>query len=90
MSPTDQEWTIEVNGLTRRVTGKHLKHIFSLYGPSLAAVKMDNRDWSKASVVYKNRKDALFAMEHLAKDQKTGRETLIDGRSITVNFRQSH
>ena len=51
---------------------------------------MDNKDWSKASVVYKNRKDALFAMEHLAKDQKTGRETLIDGRPITVNLRQSH
>jgi hypothetical protein len=77
-----------VSGLTKRVKGEHLKHIFGFYGPSLASIKMDNRDWSKATVVYTNRKDALFAVEHLARDSKTGRETIIDGQPITVCLRQ--
>ncbi len=49
---------------------------------------MDNRDWSKATVVYTNRKDALYAVEHLARDSKTGRETIVDGQPITVYLKQ--
>jgi len=70
------------------VTEKHLKHIFSFYGPSLASIKKDSREWSKALVVYANRQDALYSLEHLSKDQNTGRETIIDGQSITLNLRK--
>ena len=69
------------------MTEKHLKHIFSFYGPSLVSVRKDSREWSKALVDYTNRKDALYAVEHLAKDRNTGKETIIDGQSITVHLR---
>ncbi len=57
---------IEVSGLTKRITDAHLKQIFCLYGPSLATAKKDRDDYSRAYIVYTNKKDAFYALDHLA------------------------
>jgi RNA recognition motif. (a.k.a. RRM, RBD, or RNP domain) len=55
-----------VSGLSKRVTDEHLRHIFGFYGPSLSTVKKDHRNYDEAAVAYSNRKDALYALEHLS------------------------
>ena len=57
---------IEVSGLTKRITDAHLIQIFCLYGPSLATAKKDRDDYSKDYIVYTNKKDAFYALDHLA------------------------
>lgn len=76
-----------VDGLTRRVSEYHLRQIFELYGPSLDSVTKD--DPYKATVTYTNRKDALYAMDHLMPTRNQGApQTVIDGRPIWLKMRE--
>ena len=63
-----------------------MRHIFGFYGPSLVDAKIDSRDSSKAEVTFSNRKDALYAFEHLSQSENKGRQTLIDGQPIGLTL----
>ena len=69
--------------LTKNVSNHHLKSIFSLYGPSFLGAHKEKRDYSRAFVTYSNRKDAMYALDHLMSRNK---KSVIDGREIEVKF----
>ena len=80
---------IEVSGLTKRIADGHLKQIFCLYGPSLASAKKDRDDHSRAYIIFTNKKDALYAMDHLAPQNRFKKhdETVIDGKRVSLYLR---
>lgn len=65
-----------------------MEQIFSLYGRSLARVKKHPRDWSRALVTYREKRDALYAYDHLCRGSQADNNnsstevTIIDGNPI--------
>ena len=54
-----------------------------MYGPSLISTKKDFKNDGRATIVYSNKNDALYAMDHLAPISKdSSKVTIIDGRPI--------